>query len=192
MLKVLIAEDEPLIVFTLRGQLEQRDCEIVGLAKNGKEAVELCRSEHPEVVLMDISMPEMDGVEATRQIMQACPTCVVMLTAHGSKEQVAEAEEAGAMAYLVKPFSGDQILPAVAMARKRFKDFLLLRKEAADLQESLAVRQLIEQAKGLLMQRAGLSESAALNRLQKLALEQRRPIKTIAEKIIAAAAATRK
>ena len=190
MLRVLIAEDEQLILFTLRGQLEERGCEVVGIAKNGKDAIALCRSEQPEVVLMDIHMPEMDGIEATRQIMQEHPTCVVMLTAHGSPSHVEKAEEAGAMAYLVKPVSGEQLLPALEMAQKRFKDFISLRKEMAELQESMEARKLIEKAKGLLMQRAGLNEADAFKRLQKLAMDRRQPIKTIAEKVIGAAAAS--
>jgi len=190
MLRVLIAEDEQLIIFTLRGQLEERGCEVVGIAKNGKDAIALCRSEQPEVVLMDIHMPEMDGIEATRQIMQEHPTCVVMLTAHGSPSHVEKAEAAGAMAYLVKPVSGEQLLPALEMAQKRFKDFISLRKEMAELQESMEARKLIEKAKGLLMQRAGLNEADAFKRLQKLAMDRRQPIKTIAEKVIGAAAAS--
>ena len=190
MLRVLIAEDEQLIIFTLRGQLEERGCEVVGIAKNGKDAIALCRSEQPEVVLMDIQMPEMDGIEATRQIMQEHPTCVVMLTAHGSPSYVEKAEAAGAMAYLVKPVSGEQLLPALEMAQRRFKDFVSLQKEMAELQESMEARKLIEKAKGLLMQRAGLNEADAFKRLQKLAMDRRQPIKTIAEKVIGAAAAS--
>jgi AmiR/NasT family two-component response regulator len=120
MLRVLIAEDEPLLAFALRGALEKRHCEVVGVAANGAEAVALCRQLHPDVVLMDIRMPEMTGIEATRKIMQEAPTCIVVLTASDKAPHLKQAEEAGAMAYLLKPVSSDQILPTIEKARIRF------------------------------------------------------------------------
>jgi len=120
MLRVLIAEDEPLLAFALRGALEKRHCEVVGIATNGAEAVTLCRELNPDVVLMDIRMPEMTGIEATDKIMREHPVCVVMLTASDKSPHLKKAEAAGAMAYLVKPVSSDQIFPTIEKARQRF------------------------------------------------------------------------
>jgi two-component system, response regulator PdtaR len=128
MLRVMIAEDEPLLAFALRGALERQQCEIVGIAANGAEAVALCRQCAPDVVLMDIRMPEMSGIEATRKIMQENPVCIVMLTASEKSPHLQEAEAAGAMAYLMKPVGSEQILPTVEKALKRFAEFLDNRK----------------------------------------------------------------
>lgn len=188
-LRVLIAEDEWLVAFTLREQLEQRGCEVVGIAKTGQEAVEQCLAAHPDVVLMDIRMPVLDGLEATKRVMQEQPTCVVMLTAGGRPADVAKAEEAGAMAYLVKPVSGDQILPAIEMARRRFREFVALQNEVEELQGALETRKVVEKAKGLLMERAGLGEADAFRRMQKMAMDRRMTMKQVAEKVLAAAEA---
>jgi response regulator NasT len=187
MLRVLIAEDERLLAFALRGQLEARECEVVGIASTGTEAVELCCSSRPDVVIMDIRMPEAGGIEATRRIMQQCPTCVVMLTAFGQSDQVSAAEEAGAMAYLVKPVNADQLIPAVTLARRNFGEFVALRKELTDLQDTLETRKLVERAKGILVDRAGITEAQAFRRLQKLAMDRRVSIKSVAEKIVGTA-----
>lgn len=186
-LRVLIAEDEWLVAFTLRRQLEERGCEVVGIAATGDEALELCRTGQPEVVLMDIRMPGTDGLEATRRIMQQCPTCVVMLTASGQHDQVVMAQEAGAMAYIVKPVSGDQVVPAVEVARQRYKEFMALRSEVADLQAAFETRKLVERAKGILIERAHLSEPEAFRKLQKFAMDHRLSLKAVAERILAVA-----
>jgi response regulator NasT len=128
MLRVLIAEDEPLLAFALRGALERRECDIVGIAANGKETISLCRQLRPDVVLMDICMPEMTGLEATRIIMQEAPTCIVVLTASDKAPNIKQAEEAGAMAYLLKPVSSEQIFPTIEKALARFSEFLDNRK----------------------------------------------------------------
>ena len=122
MVRVLIAEDEWLISFALRQQLEKRGCEVVGIAKNGREAINLCLQERPDLIFMDVRMPELDGIEATRSIMQTCPTCIVMLTAYGEDGHMERATEAGAMGYLVKPISAEAILPAIERARERFEE----------------------------------------------------------------------
>lgn len=189
-LRVLIAEDEWLVAFTLRRQLEERGCEVIGIAATGDEAIELCRSGHPEAVLMDIRMPGTDGLEATRRIMQDCPTCIVMLTAAGEHEQVAMAQEAGAMAYIVKPVSGEQVLPAVELALQRYKEFIALRGEVENLHEAFETRKMVERAKGILMQRAHLSEPEAFRRLQKFAMDRRLSLKAVAQKILDVAEAS--
>ena len=174
MLRVLIAEDEPLLVFSLHRQLEARGCEIVGVAGNGEEAVALCLSQHPDVVLMDIMMPGMNGLEATRRIMEQSPTCVVMLTANDREDQVAESESAGAAAYLVKPVNANQIMPAIELARRKFQSSLGLRREMMELQEALKQNTLVEKAKAVIMQRSGLDEGAAARQLARLARQKDR------------------
>lgn len=120
MYRVLIAEDERLVAFVLRKQLEAQGHQVVGIAGNGVEATALCRTQAPDVVLMDIQMPELDGIAATRRIMQDSPTCVVIVSANGSQAMIARAEQAGAMAYLVKPVSDRQLKEALPQARSRF------------------------------------------------------------------------
>jgi two-component system, response regulator PdtaR len=187
MLRVLIAEDEPLLVFSLRRQLEARGCEIVGVAENGEAAVALCLSERPEVVLMDIMMPGViNGLEATRRIMEQSPTCVVMLTANDRDDQVAEAGAAGATAYLVKPVNVNQILPAIELARRRFQSSLGLHREMLELQEALEQNKLVDKAKALIMQRAGLNEKEAGSRLERLAKQKGLSPGEVAKKMLAA------
>ncbi len=120
MCRVMIAEDERLVAFVLRRQLEAQGYQVIGIAANGLEAIELCRSGSPDVVLMDIQMPEMDGIVATEQIMREKPTCIVIVSADGTAERIAAAEKAGAMAYLVKPVSDQQLSETIGEALIRF------------------------------------------------------------------------
>ncbi len=150
MLRILIADDEVLLTFALRRQLEMHGCEVVGTVPNGQAAVESCCGAHPEVVLMDIRMPVMDGLEATRAIMTQCPTCVMMMTAYGAADTAARVESQGAMAYLTKPIGVEQILGAVPQAQARFAEFEEIQKEASDLDDALETRKLVEMAKQLL------------------------------------------
>lgn len=182
--RILIAEDEWLVAFTLQGQLEELGCEVTGIAQNGKEALSLQKETSPDAILMDICMPEVDGIEATRQIMKENPTCVIILTARSERNLVAKAERAGAMSYLVKPVSGAQILPAIEMAQRRFEEFLSLTKEVASLQDALTTRKLVERAKGILMEKAHLSEKEAFRRLQKIAMDKRESLRTVTQRII--------
>jgi len=189
MLRILIAEDEPLLVFSLRRQLEARGCEVVGVAGNGEEAVTFCLSQHPDIVLMDIMMPGMDGLEATRRIMEQSPTCVVMLTANDREDQVAEAESAGAAAYLVKPVNANQIMPAIELARRKFQSSLGLRREMMELQEALEQNTLVEKAKAVIMQRSGLGEGGAARQLARLAKQKGLSLEKVAKKILGATGA---
>ena len=182
--RILIAEDEWLVAFTLQGQLEELDCEVTGIAQDGREALKLHKETSPDAILMDICMPELDGIEATRRIMKENPTCVIILTARSERNLVAKAEKAGAMSYLVKPVSGAQILPAIEMAQRRFEEFLSLTQEVASLQDALTTRKLVERAKGILMERAHLSEKEAFRRLQKIAMDKRESLKTVTQRII--------
>lgn len=187
MLRVLIAEDEWLVAFTLRAQLEERSCEVVGVAKNGAEALEMCQQEQPDVILMDIRMPKVDGLDATKQIMLACPTCIVMLTACGENSHAMKAEEVGAMAYLTKPVSAEQILPAIELAQRRFSTFQFIYSETADLKSALQARKLMEKAQELLMKQERLSESDAFCRLKTLAAESQISLREAAQTIVSTA-----
>jgi response regulator NasT len=183
--RVLIAEDETIIRLDLRGLLEAAGHEVCGEARDGIEAVELARSEQPDVALLDVKMPRLDGIEAARQILQDRPIPIVMLTAYGQEELVSRAIEAGVFGYLVKPFREADLLPAIQTARARHDELAALREEADSLAEALAARKAIERAKGLLMQKEGLSEADAFARLRKASQISGRPLKVVAEALVA-------
>jgi len=185
-MRVLICEDEGLTVLKLRRLLTAAGHTVVGEAKSGEEALTIAAETQPDLVLMDVKMPEMDGVEATRRLMEQRPLPIVMLTAYSDDETVRSATEAGACAYLVKPVSRSQLLSALHVAASRFAELEQVKREVEDLAAALEVRKLIERAKGLLMDRAGLSEAEAFRRLQKASRDQRRPMKQIALEVIEA------
>ena len=184
-MRVLIAEDETIIRLDLRGLLEGAGHEVCAEAKDGVEAVELARSEQPDVALLDVKMPRLDGIEAARQILDERPIPIVMLTAYGQDELVSRAIEAGVFGYLVKPFREGDVLPAIQTARARHEELAALREEAESLAEALAARKAIERAKGILMQQEGLSEQDAFARLRKASQLSGRPLKVVAEALIA-------
>jgi AmiR/NasT family two-component response regulator len=185
-MRVLICEDEGLTVLKLRRLLAAAGHTVVGEAKSGEECLAVFDEAEPDLVLMDIKMPGMDGTEATRQLMDKRPLPVVMLTAYSDDETVRAATEAGACAYLVKPVSRSQLLSALHVAAARFAELEQVKREVQDLNEALEIRKLVERAKGLLMDRAGLSEGEAFRRLQKASRDQRRPMKLIALEVIEA------
>jgi two-component system, response regulator PdtaR len=178
-MRVLVAEDETIIRLDLRDLLERSGFEVCAEARDGEEAVELARSERPDVAIMDVKMPKLDGIEAARRIP------IVMLTAYGQDELVSRAVEAGVFGYLVKPFREQDLLPAIHTARARHEELVALREEAESLAEALAARKAIERAKGLLMQKEGLSEQDAFARLRKASQISGRPLKVVAEALIA-------
>ena len=188
-MRVLIAEDETIIRLDLRGQLEDAGHEVCAEAKDGVEAVELARSEQPDVALLDVKMPRLDGIEAAKQILDERPIPIVMLTAYGQQELVSRAVEAGVFGYLVKPFRETDLLPAIETARARHDELAALRQEADSLADALAARKAIERAKGLLMAKEGLSEQDAFARLRKASQVSGRPLKVVAEALIATYAA---
>jgi response regulator NasT len=149
------------------------------------EAVELARTEEPDVALLDVKMPRLDGIEAAKQILEERPIPIVMLTAYGQDELVSRAIEAGVFGYLVKPFREADLLPAIQTARARHDELSALREEAESLAEALAARKAIERAKGLLMEKEGLSEADAFARLRKASQLSGRPLKVVAEALIA-------
>src|ERR1043165_4583089 len=184
-MRVLIAEDETLIRLDLKELLESAGFEVCGEARDGQEAVELAREVEPDVAVLDVKMPRLDGIEAARKILEERPIPIVMLTAYGQDELVSRAVEAGVFGYLVKPFRESDLLPAIATARARHEELVTLREEAESLAEALAARKVIERAKGLLMEKEGLSEQDAFARLRKASQISGRPLKVVAEALIA-------
>jgi two-component system, response regulator PdtaR len=183
--RVLVAEDETIIRLDLKDLLERSGFEVCAEARDGEEAVELARSEQPDVAIMDVRMPKLDGIEAARLILDERPIPIVMLTAYGQDELVQRAAEAGVFGYLVKPFREQDLVPAIRTARARHEELAALREEAESLAEALAARKAIERAKGLLMAKEGLSEQEAFERLRKASQISGRPLKVVAEALIA-------
>jgi response regulator NasT len=184
-MRILIAEDETIIRLDLRELLEKAGFEVCAEAKDGEEAVALARSVEPDLALLDVKMPKLDGIEAARQILDERPIPIVMVTAYGEEELVSRAVEAGVFGYLVKPFRESDLLPAIATARARHEELAALREEAESLSEALAARKAIERAKGLLMEREGLTEQEAFARLRKASQIPGRPLKVVADALIA-------
>jgi two-component system, response regulator PdtaR len=184
-MKILIAEDETIIRLDLRELLERAGYDVVAEARDGEEAVALARSAEPELALLDVKMPKLDGIDAARRILEERPIPIVMVTAYGETELVARAVEAGVFGYLVKPFRETDLLPAIRTARARHEELVALREEAGSLAEALAARKAIERAKGLLMEREGLTEQAAFARLRKASQISGRPLKIVADALIA-------
>jgi two-component system, response regulator PdtaR len=183
--RILIAEDETIIRLDLRTLLEQAGFEVCAEAKDGLEAVELAQSAQPDLAVLDVKMPRLDGIEAARRILDERPIPIVMLTAYGQEELVSRAVEAGVFGYLVKPFREADLLPAIKTARARHEELSALREEAESLAEALAARKSIERAKGLLMAKEGLTEQEAFERLRRASQLAGRPLKVIAEALIA-------
>jgi two-component system, response regulator PdtaR len=184
-LRILVAEDETIIRLDLKETLERAGFDVCAEARDGEEAVALARAEQPDLAVLDVKMPRLDGIEAARRILAERPLPIVMLTAYGQDELVARAVEAGVFGYLVKPFRESDLLPAIQAARARHAELEALREEAESLAEALATRKVVERAKGLLMEREGLSEQDAFSRLQRASQVSGRPMKVVADALIA-------
>jgi AmiR/NasT family two-component response regulator len=180
--RVLIAEDELILAHVMRSQLQRRGVEVVGVATNGRTVVEQCRELHPEVVLMDVHMPETDGLEATRLIMENCPTCVIIVTAYADEETVTKAEAVGAMGFLSKPVQAVGVLEEVPRACARFDEFAAIRAESPDLEEALRTRSLVEAAKRALVD-DGVAPETAFHGLQGSATAAGLSLRTMAERL---------
>jgi response regulator NasT len=176
-MRILVAEDETIIRLDLREILERAGFDVCAEARDGEEAVELA--------ILDVKMPRLDGIEAARRILADRPIPIVMLTAYGQEELVSRAVEAGVFGYLVKPFRESDLLPAIHAARARHDELQALRDEAESLAEALETRKVVERAKGLLMEREGLSEQDAFARLRRASQVAGRPMKVVAEALIA-------
>jgi response regulator NasT len=184
-MRILIAEDETIIRLDLRELHERSGGEVGAEARDGEEAVALARSAEPDLALLDVKMPKLDGIEAARRILDERPIPIVMLTAYGERELVARAVEAGVFGYLVKPFRETDLLPAIETARARHEELAVVRAEADSLSAAHAARQSMERAKGLLMEREGLSERDAFARLRKASQISGRKLEVVADALIA-------
>jgi response regulator NasT len=183
--RILIAEDETIIRLDLKELLERSGHDVCAEARDGVEAVELARAEEPDLAVLDVKMPRLDGIDAARTILNERPIPIVMVTAYGQEELVSRAIEAGVFGYLVKPFREQDLLPAIQTARARHEELSALREEAESLADALAARKAIERAKGLLMVKEGLSEQDAFARLRKASQISGKPLKVVAEALIA-------
>jgi response regulator NasT len=183
-LRIVIAEDEALIRLDLREMLLEEGFDVVGEAADGEQAVELAESLKPDLVICDVKMPKMDGIAAAAQITERRIAPVVMLTAFSQRDLVERAREAGAMAYLVKPFQKRDLLPAVEIAISRFAEIVALEAEVTGLRERLEARKLIERAKGALMTRHGMSEPEAFRWIQRAAMDNRTSMRAVAELVL--------
>jgi two-component system, response regulator PdtaR len=183
--RILVAEDETIIRLDLVKTLEDAGFEVCAEARNGDEAVELAARERPDLAILDVKMPSLDGIEAARRILAERPIPIVMLTAYDQEELVSRAVEAGVFGYLVKPFRESDLLPAIRAARARHAELAELREEAESLAEALEARKVVERAKGLLMEREGLSEADAFARLRRASQSANRPMKVVAEAVLA-------
>ncbi len=185
-LRVLIAEDEPLVAGVLAEQLSQLGHRVVGEATDGEEAIRLCLDARPDLVIMDIKMPRLDGLAASRAILEQAPVPIILLTAYTNDEFIEEAASVGIMDYLVKPVDERDLVPAIRLALSHFEQLQSLRHEVEDLREALETRKLVERAKGVLMRRLNLTEEEAFSRIQRQARNRQAKMRDIAAAIIAA------
>lgn len=183
--RVIIAEDEAIIRLDLKEILEEEGYEVVGETGRGDEVVDLVRELRPDLAILDIKMPGLDGLTVARQIAADRLAAVLVLTAFSQHDLVEEARDAGALAYLVKPFQKSDLIPAIEMAIGRHEEIISLERENADLAERLEARKLIDRAKGRLMDEAGMSEADAWRFLQKTAMDTRRKIHEVAGDVLA-------
>jgi response regulator NasT len=186
--RVVVAEDDALIRLDAVEILREAGFDVVGEASNGEEAVELAEELRPDVVVMDIKMPKMDGLTAAEKIGKDRLAPVVMLTAFSQKELVERARDAGAMAFVVKPFTGADLLPAIELAIARHDEILGLEDEVADIEDRLETRKRVERAKGLLMAKMNLTEPEAFRWIQKTSMNRRLTMREVADAVIAQAA----
>jgi two-component system, response regulator PdtaR len=182
--RVLIAEDEALIRLDLKEMLQEEGYEVVGEAGDGEAAVRLAEELKPNLVVLDVKMPVLDGISAAERIARARIAPVLILTAFSQRELVDRAREAGAMAYLVKPFSKSDLVPAIEMAVARYEELSTLESEVTDLTERLETRKLVDRAKGILQTRFGLTEPDAFRWIQKAAMDKRTSMRDVATVII--------
>ena len=182
--RVLLAEDEALIRLDLKEMLEEEGYDVCGEVADGASAVRLAHELRPDLVILDVKMPVLDGISAAEQIVTARLAPVVILTAFSQRDLVERAREAGAMAYLVKPFQKVDLLPTIEMAVSRFAELIALEKEVADLTGRLAARTLVDRAKSVLQTEHGLSEPEAFRWIQRASMDQRRSMRVVAQEVI--------
>jgi two-component system, response regulator PdtaR len=185
-LRIAIADDEPDMRDYFQDVLPRVGHTVIAVAENGRVLVEKCRTAQPDLVITDIKMPELDGIDAAIQICQEKPTPVILVSAYHDAALIERAETAHIMGYLVKPIKQSDLAPVIAIAASRFAQFQALHKEAADLRQAMSDRKVIERAKGIMMKKAGLDEASAFRRLQKLASDKNRKLVDIASMIMTA------
>ena len=184
-IRVVIAEDEAIIRLDLKESLEAEGYAVIGETGRGDEAIDLVRMLEPDLVILDIKMPGMNGIDAAKVISDEGLAAVILLSAFSQQDLIKEASNAGVLAYLVKPFQRSDLVPSIELALGRFEEISGLRQEAVMLRESLETRKLVDRAKGLLIDNYGLKESDAYRYLQKKAMEDRTTMKAVAEDILA-------
>ncbi len=185
-LRIVIADDEPIIRLDLRKTLENMGHQVVGEAGDGAKAVEVAREMKPDIVILDIKMPELDGIDGAKIITTEGIAPVLLLTAYSQKDLVDRAKDAGVFAYLVKPFKEADLLPAMEIAISRYEEFVELENEVSDLENKLDTRKAVDRAKGILMDQYGLKEQEAFRRIQIQSMNTRKSMREIADAIIIA------
>jgi AmiR/NasT family two-component response regulator len=185
-LRIVIADDEPIILLDLRQMLEELGMSVVGEASDGAQAVEKARTLKPDLAILDVKMPTMDGIEAARILHEERLAPVILLTAYSDRELIQRAKQAGVYGYIVKPFKQADLTPAIEVALARYQEARELEQQVDDLKEALETRKLIERAKGILMDTYGLREQEAYRRIQVQSMNTRKSMREIAEAIIIA------
>lgn len=184
--RIVIADDESLIRMNLRETLVGLGYLVVGEAGDGVSVINLARELRPDVVVMDIKMPKLDGIQAAKVLTEEKIAPVLLLTAHSDKELVERARDAGVVGYIVKPFRDAELMPALEIARARFEEFLSLEQQVGDLKETLETRKIIERAKGMLMDTQGLKEAEAFRKIQQLSMNTRKSMREVASALLLA------
>ena len=184
--RVLIAEDEAIIRLDLKEMLEEEGFEVVGEASDGDAALRIAEEQRPDLIIMDIKMPGMDGLTAAEKVNEQNLGAVLILSAFSQKDLVKRAAEAGAMGYLVKPFQKTDLIPAIDIALARHAQMASIKEEAGSLAEQLETRKVVDRAKGHLMDAQGMTEAEAFRHLQKRAMDERRSMRSVAEQILEA------
>jgi response regulator NasT len=184
--RVIIADDESLIRMDLREMLTNLGYLVVGEAGDGRSAVTLARELRPDIVIMDVKMPDMDGIEAATVLTEERIAPVLLLSAYSQQELVQRARQAGVAGYLVKPFRESDLTPAIEVVLARFSEFRSLEREVESLQDALETRKLVDRAKGILMDTQGLNENEAFRRIQKMSMNNRKSMRSVAEAVILA------
>jgi len=184
--RVIIADDESVIRMDLREMLTNLGYLVIGEVGDGRSAVNLARELKPDVVIMDIKMPDMDGIDAARVLTEERISPVLLLTAYSQQELIERAKDAGVVGYIVKPFREFDLAPAIEVAVARFAEFRALEEEVGDLKLALETRKLVDRAKGILMDSQGMTEAEAFRKIQKMSMNIRKPMKEVAEAIILA------
>lgn len=184
--RIIIADDESLIRLDLREMLTHLGYEVIAEAGDGKTAVELARKLSPDLLIMDIQMPDLDGISAAEQLTAEKIAPVVLVTAYSDQTLVERAREAGVVGYVVKPFREAELMPVIELSRARFQEFRMLEKEVGGLKDALETRKVVERAKGVLMETHGMRESEAFHRIRKTSMDARKSMKEVAEAILLA------